>query len=593
MNTIRNNTANSNTYDGIVLVYSMMDLIYNNSANSNTKYGIYIYSSPSNNSIYTNSISNNSVGIYSQNASSMINSNYVCNNTNLDLNSSNWLSSTGINNTCQNPDGWNDNGKTGCSDSCIHIGINSCRNLSVPGSYDLIQNISATGACIVINANNVTLDCHGYTITGPGYDIGIYLNFTSGVTIKNCRITNFGNGIWAYYSSNNTIMTNTANLNSGGIELYNSSNNILTNNTANLNLDGIKVLSSSNNVILTGNTANSNFGAGIELYGNSNSTLTGNTANSNYYGILVWTSTNNLLTNNIANLNSYSGILLQYSANNNIVTSNTANSNQYSGIYLEWSANNNIVTSNTANSNQQFGIGVTSTSSYPTVNNTFNNNTANSNYYGIYSYYSNSTINTNYVCGNTNQDFYSFNWYSSYGVNNMCDKPDGWNDTGKTGCTYSCTQGIFVITILSPQNKSYGTLSVWANATLDKAGNWCGRSLDNGANVTMTNSSGNWNNKMTGLGSGTHTVKFFCNDTSGNMAYNTTQFFYCYSDITGPTVGVPDGTVNMRDINLLITNFNYKCGESRFNPMYDLNDDCTVNMRDINIAIMNFNKKCV
>jgi len=36
-------------------------------------------------------------------------------------------------------------------------------------------------------------------------------------------------------------------------------------------------------------------------------------------------------------------------------------------------------------------------------------------------------------------DFNSSDWLSSYGSNNTCDKPDGWNDAGKTGCTLSCS----------------------------------------------------------------------------------------------------------------------------------------------------------
>ena len=43
---------------------------------------------------------------------------------------------------------------------------------------------------IVIEADNVTLDCVGHTITGPG-DNGIFFQFRTGVTVKNCRVTGF------------------------------------------------------------------------------------------------------------------------------------------------------------------------------------------------------------------------------------------------------------------------------------------------------------------------------------------------------------------------------------------------------------------
>ena len=81
-----------------------------------------------------------------------------------------------------------------------------------------------------------------------------------------------------------------------------------------------------------------------------------------------------------------------------------------------------------------------------------------------------------------------------------------------------------IITIQSPLNITYTTTSIWANVTLNEAGSWCGRSLDGGANVSLTNSSGNWNNLMTGLAEGSHNVKFYCNDTAGNM--NSTIVYF-------------------------------------------------------------------
>ena len=67
------------------------------------------------------------------------------------------------------------------------------------------------------------------------------------------------------------------------------------------------------------------------------------------------------------------------------------------------------------------------------TDNTIQGNEISNNEIGILSENSNSTINSNIVCGNTNLDFSSSDWKSSYGNNNFCDKPDGWNDTGATG----------------------------------------------------------------------------------------------------------------------------------------------------------------
>jgi hypothetical protein len=61
-------------------------------------------------------------------------------------------------------------------------------------------------------------------------------------------------------------------------------------------------------------------------------------------------------------------------------------------------------------------------------------------------------------------------------------------------------------------------------------------------------------------------------------------------DVSGPVMGVPDGVVNMRDINYMILLFNSRPSSPNWNPNADVNSDGTVNMRDIQIAILNFNK---
>jgi len=148
-NTFTNNTAKSNNGSGIVLGASSNNTLINNTANSNSWSGIYLidnsnfnnisnnkisnntqgitmtncnpwgcYGENINNTLQGNEISNNNIGIYSQNSSSIINSNTVCGNVILDFNSSNWLSSSGDNNTCDKPEGWNDDGINGCWYTC-------------------------------------------------------------------------------------------------------------------------------------------------------------------------------------------------------------------------------------------------------------------------------------------------------------------------------------------------------------------------------------------------------------------------------------------------------------------------------------------
>jgi len=113
---------------------------------------------------------------------------------------------------------------------------------------------------VEVEADDVTLDCAGHTISGPGTRaedefgfIGILLDGRTGVTIRDCRVSGFDHGILL-----------TARLGSG------SDGNRLIDNTASGNrLDGVRVNESEHNV-LTGNIVSSNRENGFAIVGNSN-----------------------------------------------------------------------------------------------------------------------------------------------------------------------------------------------------------------------------------------------------------------------------------------------------------------------------------
>jgi len=95
-----------------------------------------------------------------------------------------------------------------------------------------------------------------------------------------------------------------------------------------------------------------------------------------------------------------------------------------------------------------------------------------------------------------------------------------------------------IIYVLSPMNMTYTTKSIWFNVSLNEVGNSCLYSLDNSANISMTNSSGNWNAQNSSMTDGSHSVKFSCSDVSGNMnasmgniyfSIDTYPFFSQYS----------------------------------------------------------------
>jgi hypothetical protein len=135
--------------------------------------------------------------------------------------------------------------------SCVNVTDNLYINEDTTlcqGDYTIVDN-NPTGI-IIINANNVTLDCNGANITrgasGAAVTMGIRATSKSNITIKNCKIgkgtANFGSAIYLTNTNNSSIINNTVSEcgSSGCITLKctsgdclsSSSNNTFINNIA-------------------------------------------------------------------------------------------------------------------------------------------------------------------------------------------------------------------------------------------------------------------------------------------------------------------------------------------------------------------------
>ncbi|NQE45357.1 Cell surface glycoprotein [ANME-1 cluster archaeon GoMg2] len=161
-------------------------------------------------------------------------------------------------------------------------------------------------------------------------------------------------------------------------------------------------LNSSHNNTLTNNIANTNEHTNIVLCSSSsNNTLMNNTALYSVHGIYLLDSNNNTLTNNTVSENLY-GICLYDSPCNNL-TGNIANANtgELGGIYLDSDSNYNTLTRNNASDNSQYGIYLKSSSSNNLSGNTV---TLNSDY-GIYLNASNNNLIYNNYFNNTNNAY--------------------------------------------------------------------------------------------------------------------------------------------------------------------------------------------
>jgi parallel beta-helix repeat protein len=250
--------------------------------------------------------------------------------------------------------------------------VSACGTISTPGSYYLTGNISATGTCITISADNVTLDLMGFAITGPGAasgnNRGIYIS-GSNVEVRNGTVRGFGFfGIYSYNSAANDSVrvVNVRAMGNGGTGIYlNSLNSLVRGCTAAGNGDdGIRAQGGST---VSGNTAYDNVGYGVfvysgstvdgnTVYGNGNSgifanqgsTVIDNTVRGNTtYGI--WAHTGSTVSGNTAYGNGSSGI---YANEGSTVSGNTAYLNQQNGVIL---LGYNLVDGNTAYKNNQSG----------------------------------------------------------------------------------------------------------------------------------------------------------------------------------------------------------------------------------------------
>jgi len=168
-----------------------------------------------------------------------------------------------------------DVGGGGCPSGIAHP-IYSCQNLDIKnGVYKLQNDITTSGTCFVVKADNILLDLNGHTITGEKIGDAIYIRGYDSATIKDGIINNFSEGIEIEESNNNIIKNIEFNDNDRGraaIKMEASSYNQIENNNFNLNDGGIYIWDGSNNIIVN-NAIKNSWGNGIVFDENSNNQL--------------------------------------------------------------------------------------------------------------------------------------------------------------------------------------------------------------------------------------------------------------------------------------------------------------------------------
>ena len=139
---------------------------------------------------------------------------------------------------------------------------------TITSSVTLTADIGpCAGDGLVIGADNLVVDCAGHSITGttPGTN-GIYDNGYNGLTVKDCTISGFGDGIHLESVWYGTITGNTVD----------------GNGYIGIGLDDGSFAAQSEYNVISGNTVDDNgIAAGIGLYISSYNTITSNTVDNN------------------------------------------------------------------------------------------------------------------------------------------------------------------------------------------------------------------------------------------------------------------------------------------------------------------------
>ncbi len=276
----------------------------------------------------------------------------------------------------------------------------------------------------IINADNIVFDCSGYKITGNGVGTGIQAFGKNNITIKNCNIQNFGQGISLEYTSRSYLLNNTVKNNFRGFYIRSSPLNQLSDNKATGNRIGFDIVFESNSNTILNNTAENNH-QGIMLDRTTNNTLANNNFFNNTFnfGILfgIFSGSSDFL-HNIDTSNRVNGKPIYYLVNkkdieipvdagfvgiiksNNITVRDLIFTNNLQGILMSQATNSSI--ENVTSFGNVYGSYISASS-----NNTFVSNRAFNNSAHGFLFQENSNKNTiinNIAYNNSLDGFQSF-----------------------------------------------------------------------------------------------------------------------------------------------------------------------------------------
>lgn len=143
------------------------------------------------------------------------------------------------------------------------------------------------------------------------------------------------------------------------------------------------------------------------------------------------------------------------------------------------------------------------------------------------------------------------------------------------------SEAAFVITINSPQHKTYASTAIRLEFTLEPANAspaWIAYCLDGAENVTIAGTT-----TIPDLPAGLHAIVLYAGDSNGNILQSPTVFFTVH-----PGDILPDGEVDIFDLQRLAWAFLAQPLDTHWNEAADLNCDNTINLFDLQLLAWNF-----
>lgn len=193
------------------------------------------------------------------------------------------------------------------------------------GVYNLLD--PGNDGVIRISADNVVLDCNGSTLQGQGQGKAIFNWGKHDITVKNCTVRTYENGIEFQSSNNSKFIENSVyTCTNGGIILAQVHNASVQDNLAEQNYIGIWLHANSDRSRVAGNTVRNNEYNGILFQRTTNSAITQNTVVGGGMGaaIRLQQSDNNLVDSNFVNSTSY-GLSVESAEHNTFSNNNIIN----------------------------------------------------------------------------------------------------------------------------------------------------------------------------------------------------------------------------------------------------------------------------